>query len=171
MELDLKPHMLMAHAGMITFVSCASLLRKREKQRKGTNKGGRLTLVGSHQLSKGHRIRGLNLITNNPGQLSIPLEAEADTESGGCNGAASSCVILVDASGRVQCFSMPHLASLPEEKEEEDEDKLGALRLVSLPLRTRPTSLSLEFGMYTTPLLKGLSLPISFRSCPVTTLT
>ncbi len=168
MELDIIPHVLMAHAGMIMFLSCASLLGEGKKQSKCTNKGGRLTLVGSHQLSKGQRIRGFNLIFNNPGQLSIPLEAEADTESGGSNGAVSSCVVLVDVSGRVQCFSMPHLASLPEEK---DEYELGALRLVSPPLRTRPISLCLELGMYITPLLKGLSLPISFRSCPVATLT
>ncbi len=142
--------MLIAHGGTITFVSCvATLLGKGMKLRKAaTKKGGELelTLVGSHQLRKGQGIVGFNVIvTNNPWQLFTPLAA--DSESGGSDGGAvSSCVIAIDASGRVHCFSMPHLARLLEEEEEEGKDKLGAMLLPSPPLRTRPACLCLELG-------------------------
>ncbi len=159
MELDPSPHMLIAHAGVMTFVSCEFLLREGKKQRKGADMGGR---PRSRQLSKGERIRGFNLIANNPGQISVPLEAEADTatESGGSNGAVSSCVLLVDASGRTQCFSMPHLASLSTE--EKGENELG----VSRPLRTRPTHLCLESGMYVPYFFSSRFFPSQSYSVP-----
>ncbi len=150
------PHILIAHGGTITFVSCdtASLQGKGMKQRKSAieKNRGELTVVGSRQLRKGQGIVGLNVIVvKNARQLFTPLAA-ADPESGGSNDDVSGYVIAIDASGRVQCFSMPSLERLLEEEEEEEkdkgEDKLGAMVLPSPPLRSRPACLRVELGAH-----------------------
>ncbi len=154
--LDIIPHILIAHAGMIAFVSCAEVFQEEKKRKKYIKMGGGgLNLVRSHKMRKGERIRGFNLVTNDPPRLGSFTKVAPDSKSSGIDDTvsrSSCCAISVDTSGRVEFFTMPHLSRLfkekdEEKKEEEGEDELGTMCLPSPLLTTRPACIRSELGM------------------------